>query len=57
MWSMLQGKKIHIMAVVSGILGILQGDPLNVMIPEWIWWIDGMLFTGAVRSMLAKMEK
>ena len=48
----LSGKKTYIMLIVSGILGLLQS--FGVVIPEWLWIVDGVLTGGAFRAGIEK---
>lgn len=55
MLEFLQGKKTYIVAILVGIVGILQW--VGVEIPEAVWTILSAFGLGAVRSALKKIEE
>lgn len=58
MLEMINGKKTYIIIILSGIFGLLgSGETPIWVVPEWVWTMDAMLFAGAIRSAMSKMEK
>lgn len=48
----LDGKKTYLVAIATGILGILTAS--GIVIPEYVWAILAALGFGAVRSAIGK---
>ena len=47
MWDKLKGSKTYIIMFITAGLGIAMA--FGVVIPEWVWIVDGAIFGGALR--------